>query len=67
MVAFVDTTHVAVFYVDPRGILLLALMVGLVFGGIHCTGRKFAFPSHAEDAIVGQPVEDELTIGTSRN
>jgi len=49
-----DTTHVSTFYVpkhehdssDPQFIILVIL--GSIFGGVHCAGWNLAFPSYKE-------------------
>jgi len=43
---------------------VVCLMVGIVFGGIHGNLR---FPHPHTQRTVRQPVDDELTVGSSRN
>jgi len=51
-----DDTHVPTFYVPKhrypkRYHILLLLSLGALFGGIHCSGWNFSFPTHAEQKL----------------
>ena len=51
-----DALHVPTFYVPKHRYpkwyhLLLLLSLGVVFGGIHCSGWNFSFPTYAEQQV----------------
>ena len=51
-----DETHVPTFYVPKHRYLiwyhiLLLVALGTIFGGIHCTGWNFSFPTYAEQRL----------------
>ena len=51
-----DDMHVPTFYVPKHRYsrwyhILLLVILGVVFGGIHCSGWNFSFPTHTEQSL----------------